>query len=505
MKTLAPTSGYLVTALLDQACERDLNAVFVSQDDTVQTYGDVRRHVDALTLNLQASGIPVGGCVLIVNHDPLETVHALFAASRAGAVFCVIDEHTSARNLRHIIDDCRPYIIFAEQLPEELPGYEPFLPNSRLNAFRRIEINKEHWPRATDFSAIVYTSGSTGRPKGVALTGANIAFSVGAIHGCLGYRREDVVAVYLPLSFDYALYQIFLACHVGCALVLRKTAPTSALIVSALQRDRVTVFPSVPSLSAALATALKHRGSAQTLHRLVKLSSTGQLFPPALLDELQTLLPQLCIYPMYGLTECKRIAILLPQEHAQRRGSVGRPLPGTQVEVVSDKGERLPPGQFGQFVVEGEHVATYWPGTAENDGVFEKRGKRRFLFTGDYGYIDADGYLYWAGRRDGIVKRRAMRISLAEIENCLRNQPGIVLTAVVFDPSSEKIIAFVVPEHKSTVGVPDSIFHRLRELLEAYKLPDHIVQVDSLPLNSNRKVDRQALLAQWRAQYVRNP
>jgi acyl-coenzyme A synthetase/AMP-(fatty) acid ligase len=500
MKYLDSNCPSFVATLLDEACERNSKAVFMIQNDTVLTFGGMRRYVDTWAIDLLHVGVRAGDRVVIVNHDPLQTVCALFAISRVGAVFCIVDERISVRNLQHVFDDCKPFIVLTKQLPPRLTGYGYKQLSSGLEAFLRINADEARMTQASNFAAIIYTSGSTGYPKGVALTSANIMFSVTAIQECLCYRQEDIVAVYLPLSFDYALYQIFLACRAGCTLILRKMAPTSALIISALQRDQVTIFPSVPSLTVALTTALRRNNATQALNHLLKLTSTGQLFPPALYDELQSLLPQLHIYPMYGLTECKRISILLPQEHSERRGSVGRPLPGTLVNVISEEGEQLLPGQLGQFVVEGDHVATYWPGG--QDEVFKTCQGRRLLFTGDYGYIDTGGYLYWVGRRDGIVKRHAIRISLAEIENCLHDHPSITLAAAIFEPLKDQIIAFVVLENRLSEETPDAIYQWLQKLLEPHKLPNHIALVSKLPLNPNGKVCRKTLLTQWQARNI---
>src|SRR5439155_10777265 len=214
----------------------------------------------------------------------------------------------------------------------------------------------------------------------------------------------------MPLSFDYGLYQVFLACASGAHLVLGEAADAGPPLLRQLEEHGATVLPLVPSLAANL-TRLIGR-SARPPTRLRMVTNTGATLSPAASARLRELVPRLDVVPMFGLTECKRVSIAEPNADLTRPRSVGTPLPGTEAYVVDPEGRRLPPGETGELVVRGPHVmAGYWRARELTAARFRRDGSGSpLLYTGDHCRLDADGHLYFVGRTDDIYKQRGLRV-----------------------------------------------------------------------------------------------
>ncbi|CRM79607.1 acyl--CoA ligase [Pseudomonas fluorescens] len=488
------TDRFCLSALLDTAVALAGDQPFIASGSATLTYREFNSAVLACTHRLSALGVRRGERVLIVNSAVMQTAILAFACARLQCVFVIVDPGARSATMNYIVEDCSPALVIGSAVAD--PHYR--------------EVNVQPWgekawrdTRCTsscaqdDAVCILYTSGSTGRPKGVVINNGGLQFVLAAIQHRLGYREHDVVACYLPLSFDYGLYQLFLACQVRASVVLRSPAPTSALLVSAIKQDRITVLPLVPSLWEAMVYQLKRRAHACDGLALRIITSTGQALHTQLIDGMRTLLPHVELFPMYGLTECKRVSILLPEEYPSKKGSVGRPLAGTCVRVCDEQGVTLMPGEIGELVVTGDHVADYWAGAEViNDEVFRSVDGQRRLHTGDYGYMDTDGFIFLVGRRDMLIKRRAHRISLSEIESCLYDCPFITAAAVTWDADSDRLTAFVVVS-PSTNKHAEHIHDYLADVLEPYKLPDHYLLLESFPLTANGKVNRAALNPLW--------
>jgi acyl-CoA synthetase (AMP-forming)/AMP-acid ligase II len=224
------------------------------------------------------------------------------------------------------------------------------------------------------------------------------------------------------------------------------------------------------------------------------LTTTGAAMPPATAAALRRAVPWLDVRIMYGLTECKRVSIMPAGEETRRPGSSGRPLPGTSVRVLGPDGAERRPGAIGELVVRGPHVmAGYWRREELTRTRFRPDGVGgRELRTGDYGWLDEDGYVYVQGRRDDVYKERGFRVSTTEIEAAAAEVPGVRLAAVL-PPSADRPRAVLVVAG----SVPASaVLDELRSLIEPFKVPRSCHVLGQIPLSANGKVDRVALAAQ---------
>lgn len=461
------------------------------------SYARAAARVDAYAATLAARGLRRGDRIVIAASDGAEAVLLALAALRLGVVFAPLLPQIGVRTFRWALADSGPALVALDLATSHLASeFDPgllLLLDGRQGEGAEVPSGD---PGANlgdgELAALLYTSGTTGRPRGVMISHGNLRFTTRAIQRLLGYRGSDVIGVFLPLSFDYGLYQVFLALEAGAALYLGDPSESGPGMVKALARHRVSVLPATPRLVAGLLQLLEHR--ARPLPALRLLTNTGDRLPAAHAERLRRVLPRLSIALMYGQTECKRISILPCRELEAHPASVGRPLPGTEAFVASETGERLPAGEIGELRVRGPHLTQgYWRAGAETAAHFlpspEGCGARE-LATGDLCCIDAEGFLYFAGRRNGWLKHQGFRVDPREVEDAALEVPGVGAAALVQAARSDRLHLFVANAARSA---PPAVLNHLRRELEPFKLPDEIHWLAELPTTANGKVDRRLL------------
>lgn len=442
-------------------------------------YAAARGTADALA----ERGVEPGARVVTCAPPSRELVALLYATSLLGAVFVPLHPDTRIGQLEAVVGDTDPAVVLTGDEVQALAD------GRRVDTRERHRSRKDGVPPGSEIALLLYTSGSTARPKGIVCPHDSVLFAVQAIAGALAYRSDDVVFCRLPLSFDYGLYQILLSAHAGCELVLAQDVPV-VRIVRALRSSRATVVPLVPSLADALLNLLARNEHGIPGVRIF--TNTGESLSPAVAKRLEQVCPQARLFRMYGLSECKRVSILAPDEAVGRPESVGRPLPGTRVAILSPDGEELGPRALGRITVHGPHVmAGYWRSAELTAQVFPRHPATgdRYLDTGDLGYVDEEGFLYFTGREDGMFKRRGVRMSIIEIEAAAVSLAG-VRGAVALPPEPGRDLMLVVAGGVSA----EAVLEGLAALIEPAKVPAVCRTVDRLPLTANGKPDRRALV-----------
>lgn len=458
---------------------------------------------------LLAVGLRRGDRVVIHVQNRVEVATALFGTSLVGGIFTVLNPKLRPKGLSAILSQAEPSVIVVDGVTRtnledldlrsttvicigDAPSAEAISWDQALASVEGPGFSGDWNGCDLDPTCLVFTSGSTGTPRGVTLSHDNLSFVVGAIQERLGYRPDDIVGGFLPLAFDYGLYQIFLAAQAGAKLYLGDPDQVGPRLPRLLRESGITVLPGVPSVYAAL-IALGRRGPLD-LPRLRAITNTGERLPLAYIEELKRLFPGLLVFVMYGLTECKRVSILLPSEFEAHSDTVGRALSGTEVYAVDGEGRRLSPGESGELVVRGRHVALgYWRAQAETERRFRKRSPESAveLFTGDSGSVDSGGFIRFAARSDDWIKHRGHRLSPLEIETEACQIPGVVEASLIQRESDDSLHLFVTLSDPA----PDetTILRVLGEVLEPAKIPDQVVILPEMPKSLNGKIDRKAL------------
>ena len=342
-----------------------------------------------------------------------------------------------------------------------------------------------------DLGALMYTGGTTGRSKGVMLSHGNLYFSGGQAHDAAHVPGVNRALTTLPLSHAYGLLVTIAAMHSaeqGINVLLRWFEPAAYLQL--IGEHRLQLSAVVPTmLQILLGLPLED----YDLSTLQWLSSGGAPLAPEVEQEFCRRVPSVSIRQGYGLTESAALISTNPTG-AVRQGSVGRPVPGTDVEIRDGEGRPLPPGEPGEVCARSPGIMQgYWrapeaTGEALEDG---------WLRTGDIGYLDADGYLYIVDRKKDLIIRGGFNVYPRDVEDALVRHPAVQMAAVVGRPSErhgEEVVAFVsVAAGDEVTG--DDLVEWAREHIGGYKYPREVHLVDAIPLTPVGKIDRKAVRA----------
>ncbi len=510
-----------IEQLLERSAERFPERAAVVCRDVRTNYAQLDEWVDRLACGLcLIEGFGRGDRCVVFLDNRIETTISIFATLRAGGVFSVINPSTKADKLAFVLGDCEASILITQRSLLETArkaakrtssirriivvdggsdgddacvDWDHFLataPRKRIPTFSGIDI---------DLAMLIYTSGSTGQPKGVMMTHRNVVFAITSITTYLEMRSEDVVLSVLPLSFDYGLYQLLMCVSLGATLVLEKSFAFPQKILPMLASEQVTGFPLVPTMAALIVQLRNFNPAWASSVRF--LTNTAAALPTAHIRKLQSLFSGARVFSMYGMTESKRCTWLPPEQLATRPDSVGIAIPGTEVWVADEAGNAVPPNTVGELVVRGGHVMQgYWRNEMAT-AVALKPGRyawEKVLHTGDLFRMDEEGYCYFVGRKDDIIKSRGEKVSPKEIENVIHALSGIREVVVVGVPDEilgQALKAFVVKTADARLEARDVIAHCLVHL-EDFMVPRLIEFRDSLPMTSSGKIQRAALQAE---------
>lgn len=483
------------------------------------TYARLEGMANRLAHHLLDAGLQRGDRVVIHLPNCVEAVVGIFGALKAGGVFVVVNHSTKLDKLAYILHNCEASALLLPGQKQGLVaplrarapslhtviacGDTAVLPAGATHFDQIQGTAVAHRPTRLpggalidrDLACLIYTSGSTGDPKGVMSDHSNVVFAANSIITYLENVPEDVVINVLPLSFDYGLYQLLMTFCFGGTLVLERGFVYPAAVLERMVTERVTGFPGVPTIFAIL---LQMDLSAYDLSALRYITNTAAALPVTHIEALRAKFPRTTLYSMYGLTETKRTLYLPPAELTRRPGSVGIAIPGTEVWIEDEDGDRLPPGEIGELVARGRHVMRgYW-----NDPIASAERFRpgpypgeRVCHTGDLFRMDEAGFCYFVGRKDDIIKSRGEKVAPKEVESVLYALPGVLEAAVVGVPDpilGQAIKAFVVPGDEALTET--AVFAHCRAHLEDYMIPKCVVLTETLPKTSSGKIYKKELV-----------
>ncbi len=483
------------------------------------TWRDIDTRATRLAATLQARSIRRGDRVAIFLDNCTEAVVSIFAALKAGAVFMPINPQTKADKLAYLLNDSGARALISHGTLKDIatagldaaPGVtalvmvecaDTSISGRDVVPFNEAIADNERTPFTLpptidqDLASIIYTSGSTGDPKGVVLSHLNMVSAATSISTYLELREDDIILNVLPIAFDYGLYQVLMSTRVGACVVLHRSLAFPIRILEAMARERVTVFPGVPTAF----SMILNLSTLKTfdLSALRTVTNTAAALSEAHIRDIRAAFPQARLFSMYGLTECKRVTYLPPDQLDIRPMSVGRGMPNEEVWLVDENGTRLPNGSSGELVVRGSNVMRgYWNKPAETAERL-KPGPlpgEMLLHTGDIFRTDDEGYLYFVARKDDIIKSRGEKVSPREVENVLYQIDGVLEAAVIGVPDDilgQAVKAFVVlkPGHELT---PRDIIRQCLGRLESFMAPKHVEIMASLPRTDTGKISKRGL------------
>ena len=527
----------LLPELIRRSAERAPQALALTHGEVGCTYSDLAVAVDRFAAALAALSLGRGERVAIYLEKRPEAVMASFGAAAAGAVFVPVNPLLKPEQVAFILRDCNVRVLVTS--PERLPSLTAALDScdelrfvlttggavsptgpehcglSKWQQFGWDELPDlphagAHRMIDADMAAIFYTSGSTGSPKGVVLSHRNLVAGAQSVASYLENSAQDTLLAALPLSFDAGFSQLTTAFLAGGRVVLLNyLLPRDVL--KAMAAERVTGLTAVPPLYLQLA---RLEWPAEAVQNLRYFANTGGRLPTETLTLLRGKAPRAKPFLMYGLTEAFRSTYLQPSEVDRRPDSIGKAVPNAEVLVLRADGTPCAVEEPGELVHRGALVSMgYWNKpvqTAERFKLLPTDAPGRDLglplpeyavFSGDTVRMDAEGFLYFVGRNDEMIKTSGYRVSPTEVEEVLYST-GLVTECAAFGvPHAVLGSAIQVVATKSiSAGAEahNSLIDQCRERLPAYMVPAGIALVDgALPRNPNGKIDRKRLSQQW--------
>jgi acyl-CoA ligase (AMP-forming) (exosortase A-associated) len=512
----------LLHDLLIRSAARFPNRECIAQGSRVLTFAELSDEVRQLAQLLVRAGLAPGERVAVHLDKSIQEVTAILGVSMAGGISVNVNSLLKGRQVRHILEDSGASILITsyprlKSLGSEMAGIGSLrtliacgnqlpLRDPSLDAFEIIDVSSaaqagrcEDPVRRIDrdIAAIIYTSGSTGLPKGVVLSHRNLIAGAESVSTYLKNTSEDRILSILPFSFDYGFNQLTTALLVGATLVL-KTHLSAGDTLKSLEAERITGLAGIPTLWSQL---LQAEWGGLKLPALRYITNSGGKFAEQLVKEYRSRVPHTQIYLMYGLTEAFRSTYLEPEQVDIRPTSIGKAIPNAEILVVDDQGRACGPNEVGELVHRGSHVAMgYW-----NDPVLTGQRFRRnplqpaalpvdewAVFSGDLVRKDEEGYLYFVGRKDHMMKTSGFRVSPTEVEEYFYNT-GVVQDVVAFsvpDPVLGEKIKVTLSFRPDVEMGGQELLAMVSRQMPSFMVPKEIQVVDSLPRTSSGKLDR---------------
>ena len=534
----------LLPQLIALSAQRSPAAVAVSSGGASLPYGELDTAINQFASGLMALGLRRGDRVAIYLEKRFETVIASFGAPAAGAVFVPVNPLLKAEQVAFILQDCNVRVLLTS--PDRLPMLKEAL--SQCTDLRHVVVTDSssspllslevapgqvclQWSELlanqarpghrvidVDMAAILYTSGSTGRPKGVVLSHRNMVAGAKSVASYLENNATDTLLAALPLSFDAGFSQLTTAFHVGARVVLLNyLLPRDVL--KAMDREKVTGLTAVPPLYIQLAQLDWPSSINENLRYF---ANTGGRMPRETLGLLRQRVPKARPFLMYGLTEAFRSTYLPPEEVDRRSDSIGKAIPNAEILVLREDGSPCGPDEPGELVHRGALVGQgYWNDadkTAERYKLLASDAPGRqsglqlpeyAVFSGDTVRMDAQGFLYFIGRRDEMMKTSGYRVSPTEVEEILyaTKMVGECVAFGVEHPSLGQAIQVIATSAATDPGAApaqdglvSALLAECRSRMPAYMVPSGIeIVAGPLPRNPNGKIDRKLLSGNWDA------
>jgi amino acid adenylation domain-containing protein len=520
-------SAFLLDQLLREAAERDSSAPALRDGDDELTYGELSAGAARVARLLAEQGVRRGDRVLLHAPKSARVVQSLYGILGAGAAYVPVEPGSPAPRLAAIAEQCRPRAVVTwagagEKLTEELcrrTGIELVVTLDDADAFRALPVEVSGpddvaaadpvWPASAtvdqDLAYILFTSGSTGTPKGVMLSHRNALTFVDWVHATFELGPDDRLSNHAPLNFDLSILDLFGAARAGASVTLVPAGlgMFPARLVELMERERLTVWYSVPSILTLLLT----RGGLpdRDLSALRWILFAGEVFPVKHLRELMRVLPSPRYANLYGPTETNVVTWYevspLPDDRVEPI-PIGKACANSDCVVLDEDGDVVTePGREGILHVRGSTVMQgYYGRPAETEASFVPSpiaaGREEFLYcTGDWVVLDENGDFAYLGRRDHMIKSGGYRIELGEIEAALHAHPAVreaVAVPVPDDVLGNRIVAVVVADGASA----QELRAHCATLVPRYMVPEDVVFRAELPRTPTDKVDRQRLASE---------
>lgn len=502
-------NGYFsnLNEYLSNSAEKYGEKIAIYSARVPHSYMDIYQKVTSLANFLLTKNIRKGDRVVISLGNELEAVIGFWAVLKIGGVISLINSNLPINKITYIINDSGAKLLICSSVIYQQLNELNLLDSKKFNCILRedfdnyinnkVALEFKNNVLDIDLASIIYTSGSTGEPKGVVMNHRNMLSASTSIIKYLQYNESDKIICALPISFDYGLYQMIMAFAVGATIILEKDFVLPLQYLKNIEKYQVTVAPLVPSMvSILLNFNIKFK---YDLSSVKSITNTGAALNLKHIKEIETIFCNAKIFSMYGLTECKRCTYLPPEYLNKKPNSVGIAIPNTELWIVDEHDKKLEPNQIGQLVIRGSTVMQgYWNKPEQTQAKLKKYNltNENIFYTGDLCYLDEDGFLYFHGRMDEVIKSRGVKVSPKEIEDVIGAMDMISEVAVIgldHNQYGEMICAVVATSQKLNEL---EVINFCKTKLEHEKIPQQIIFLNHLPKSANGKIDKTVIKLQ---------
>jgi acyl-CoA synthetase (AMP-forming)/AMP-acid ligase II len=468
------------------------------------TYQDLLSRINGLSAYI-ISNIGTGNeCLILSENNPFFVI-AYLAVIRSGNTALLVETQISDIQLATIYQECRIKLSFVQKkFGTKTKGWENVHTEEILAELPPCETSTVNPVHDDDVAVVIFTSGSTGAKKGVMLTHKNLCANTSSIVQYLELTPEDRICVTLPFFYCYGASLLHTHMRAGGSILLSKN-----IFIGGVIRDinafRCTGFAGVPSTYQILIN--KTPFLKDPLPTLRFMQQAGGQLPNKYIRMIAEAFPEKKFFVMYGATEATaRLSFLPPDKVLKKLGSVGRGIPGVNLEVIDESGMPVRPGEIGEIVAAGDNIMKGYYGDPKGTAEVLSNGRLR---TGDLATVDNEGYIFIHGRAKNIIKSGGYRISPNEIEDficALDGITGCVVLGLPDETMGEAVIAVV--QYDGTAPAPEvrkMIETRCRQQLPSYKVPRRLFFVREFQLNASDKVDKPALSISIQEEIRRDP
>ncbi len=467
------------------------------EEDQNMTYHSVENRIRSLAGALIQLGLHPKDRVGVLCKNSISMVVAYFSILRVGATVVPLDYTLSTDELTWICEDCQFFAIYtdsalkdrADELATRTKLGKPVL-DASLQALRG-DLPSKTKISQDDLAFIIYTSGTTGHPLGVMLSHNNLLVNCRSVAEYLGLTTGDKACCVLPFYYIYGLSILLSHFSVGASIYIENRFLYPSVVLDAIDQNQLTSFSGVSSHYAILIRQTDFLS--RKLPSVRYFAQAGDKMPVSIVERITAAFTAKKLYLMYGQTEASpRISFLSPELAAKKPGSAGKPLPGTELKIIDEKGDVCMAGQEGEITIRGKSVMLgYWHNSDETN----KAIRDGWLYTGDVGYQDQDGDLHITGRIKQFLKIGGYRVSPMEIENVVKDFPGVNETAIieVHDEILGQKVVLYIGSYQNKDVLKRQLTQLCNQKLALYKMPDDIIIMNSIPKNDRGKIDRKKM------------
>ena len=494
----------------EASCRAAPHAVALRHREQQLSYAELNQRANQLAHHLIAQGLVKEDPVVVCVEPGFDIAVALLGIWKAGAVYVPLDPGYPPARIRAILDDTRPKRILTRSPLVARLGLGP----GRCFAFDSDSAALDGLPAhnpglrvdPTQTASIYYTSGTTGQPKGVMASQANLRAYIDLARERYAFDARDVMPAIARFSFSISMFELMAPLASGATLIVLDRDHVLDLDRLTHTLSEVTFFHAGPSLLKNVLAHIRQRhADVKRFAGVRHASSGGDMIAPEVLESLKDIFTNAEVFVIYGCSEisCMGCTYPVPRDRQITRTFVGRPFDNMVVKLFDAALNPVPVGIVGEIFFAGAGVVKGYLNrpelTAEK---FIQIGTQRFYRTGDMGRLSDDGWLEILGRNDFQINVRGMRIEIGEVEYTLRKAPGVrdaVVMAKATAAGEKVLVAYVVPDAAARASASSgaertaAVRRHMAEHLPDYMVPSSYVELESLPLNHNMKVDRRAL------------